>query len=204
MKKKLLIPLFILLTGCTLKYEVKFDDKVIKEKIIFNDIENVDQNLFYEQYALKNQLYQIELNNDNVQYLYNYNYNNFSQSLAIKSCFNEFKFIENNNHYSFDAKGFICIPYQKNDYEFYDYDKLEIKFVTNHKVIKNNADLIEGNNYYWYITKDNYDSKKIEFEFEKNLNKDRYILIYIFVFIIVISIVISLILKSKNSKNNKL
>lgn len=204
MKKKLIIPLLILLTGCTVKYEVKFDDNVINEKIIFNEVESSNQSLFYEQYALKNQLYQIELNNDNVQYLYNYNYNNFSQSLTIKSCFNEFEFVKNNNYYSFKANGFTCIPYQKNDYEFYNYDKLEIKFITNHKVIKNNADVVEGNNYYWYITKDNYNNKKIEFEFEKNKSNDEYILLYIFGIILIFGIVITLILKSKNKKNNKL
>lgn len=92
-------------------------------------------------------------------------------------------------------------------------DTVTVNIKTNHKVIKNNADEVKDNVYTWYITKDNYENKPIEFQFskeEKVSNYDNVIGKTILkVVIIIISIILVLGLAAlfifvKHKRSNKL
>ena len=78
---------------------------------------------------------------------------------------------------------------------------------TNHKVKQNNADEVDGYNYYWRINKGNYDDKNIYIM----LYKDKYVFNYegeaipyiigsIIIAILVLTVII--VLRKKSKKNN--
>lgn len=92
-------------------------------------------------------------------------------------------------------------------------DTVTVNIKTNHKVIKTNADEVNDNVYTWYITKDNYENKPIEFQFskeEKVTNYDNVIGKTIFkVVIVILGILlvvglIALFIFIKHKRSNKL
>lgn len=92
-------------------------------------------------------------------------------------------------------------------------DTVTVNIKTNHKVIKNNADEVKDNVYKWYITKDNYENKPIEFQFSKEETVSNYDNVIgktiLKIVIIIISIVlvlglIALFIFVKHKRSNKL
>ena len=59
-----------------------------------------------------------------------------------------------------------------NDIE--EFENIEVKVKTNHKVKEHNADKKKGHTYYWYINKDNYKNKPISIK----MHKDKYVFNY--------------------------
>lgn len=75
-------------------------------------------------------------------------------------------------------------------------DKVTVKIKTNHKVVKNNADEVKDGVYIWYITKDNFENKPIDFEFSKDeiiKSSDNEMTKAITVIMIVIGILLALV-----------
>lgn len=97
------------------------------------------------------------------------------------------------------SKGFMCYNY---------YEELEnvtIHITSKLKNISNNADYIDGENYYWYITPDNYGNKEIYFKYKKGENiKFPLELVLIIGSLFVILIITAIILVGKKNNNNKI
>ena len=97
--------------------------------------------------------------------------------------------------------------------QYKDLEEITVKIKTNHVVVKNNADEVDGETYIWHLTKDNALNKSIYFEFnkqEKVSNYDNEIGKLIFKIVIVIAVVAVVIgifilwLKIKQKRVNKL
>lgn len=96
-------------------------------------------------------------------------------------------------------------------------NNLTIKFKTNHEVIKNNADEIIDNTYYFYLNKSNYQNKKIILELSNEYNQNTpgflvldeegyfsvntLIIIYVILGVIGLTIGISIYIKVRKSNN---
>ena len=215
MKKKIIMLLSILLlTGCTVNYNLEIDDNILKEKITGTvtkeeskqnskatdistvySIINEDQKPVYN----KEELYQKELkesgNNINYTFKYNYNIEDFVNSTIINTYFENKEIEEIDNYYSIRLSGnFYCL-YSK---------KINIAVTSNLKVASNNADKIKDNAYIWTIDKNTTD---IELVVDKDTPYTKPIKrgisstfrIVCFIVLVVLSSLAYILYKKKNS-----
>lgn len=172
-KNILLTLLLILMTGCTVNYDLKFNEKTIEEKItIIPENETQKENTRYFEnrdfYAIidaNNELpYKKEKNKENnYEFKYEYNFDNFKNS-RFTTCYDAYTLTDENNIITFStSKIFKCMIYDYNEI-----DNLRINITTDYKVIDNNADEINGNVYTWNINKNNVSNKPIKFSYNKN------------------------------------
>ena len=89
-------------------------------------------------------------------------------------------------------------------------ENVTVNLNTKCNVENENSDNKNINKYTWYITKDNYKSKKINFDVEciqktekKEVNEKDTLIMFIILYILVISLII-LIVKILHYKNNKI
>jgi len=214
MKKILIIISLFLMTGCTAKYKLDIQGKVINETLELGvSKENIDDIKYFKNIYtndLKNlYIYNFDESTSILSYKYKYSFENYINSSALSSCFTTYNVINNSEYFLISTGGtFKCLPYQYSDSESYDYDEAEISITTNHKVITNNADKKEGNTYYWYINKDNSDSKTINFKISKDdLISKPYIGVEFIIFVLAILFacgIMTLVIINKNKKNNKI
>ena len=162
----LLIISCLLLTGCTVNYNLTIEDNKFTETIKGNvlneeikiDENQTDVNIFYDyiskdQPALNNNndlLYKKNLskNNNSLDYFYGFTYDEetINNSRILNNCFENFKFEEKENIYYFMTDGnFYC------DYT----EEININVTTKYKVTYNNATKIKDNTYIWVINNDN-------------------------------------------------
>lgn len=215
MKKKIIMLLSILLlTGCTVNYNLEIDDNILKEKITgtvtkeeskqnskATDISAIYSIINEEQKPIynKEELYQKELkeagNNINYTFKYNYNIEDFVNSTIINTCFENKEIEEIDNYYSIRLSGnFYCL-YSK---------KINIAVTSNLKVASNNADKIKDNTYIWTIDKNTTD---IELAVDKDTPYTKPIKrgisstfrIVCFIILIILSLITYLLYKKKNS-----
>lgn len=213
MKKNILLLLSILLlTGCTIDYNLE-----IKNNKIFEDIsgsvleeeyelkeEDTDVNLFYnllffDQTPVLNgtDVYNKNIENiDNgVKYNFKHTYkNDFDKSRVINSCFENVDIREEKDYYYVDLSGeFYCLYA----------DKINVNVKTKYAVINHNADNIKDNTYTWIIDKNN---KEIHAVISKNIinntsteSKPNYFRIIGFIVLIILSGITYFMYKKKNS-----
>lgn len=215
MKKKIIILLSILLlTGCTVNYNLEIDDNTLKEKITgtvikeeskqdskATDISTIYSIINEEQKPIynKEELYQKTLkdNGNNIDYTFSYNYTmkDFVNSTIINTCFENHEIEELDNYYSIRLSGnFYCL-YSK---------KVNISVTSNLEVASNNADKIKDNTYIWTIDKNNTD---IELVVDKNTPYTKPIKrgisstfrIVCFIVLVVLSLVVYILYRKKNS-----
>lgn len=154
----------LLLTGCTINYDLTINENSIDEKISgsvnkseyqLND-EDTSPNLFYTlingdvpALVVGDDLYKKDISEleDKLNYNYSYTYNNnFDKSRIINSCFENHIISETDKYYHIELSGkFYCL------YS----DKININVTSNYEVIDNNADKINGNKYVWTIDNSN-------------------------------------------------
>lgn len=154
----------LLLTGCTINYDLTINENSIDEKISgsvnkseyqLND-EDTSPNLFYTlinsdvpALVVGDDLYKKDISEleDKLNYNYSYTYNNnFDKSRIINSCFENRIISETDKYYHIKLSGkFYCL------YS----DKININVTSNYEVIDNNADKINGNKYVWTIDNSN-------------------------------------------------
>ena len=154
----------LLLTGCTINYDLTINENSIDEKISgsvnkseyqLND-EDTSPNLFYTlinsdvpALVVGDDLYKKYISEleDKLNYNYSYTYNNnFDKSRIINSCFENHIISETDKYYYIELSGkFYCL------YS----DKININVTSNYEVIDNNADKINGNKYVWTIDNSN-------------------------------------------------
>lgn len=216
----LIIPL--VLSGCTIEYNLEFNNKDLKEDINVylqgtdyqvNTINNLKG---IKPYAISSGLeqepYNISFNDSGNEFVSNYKYDftvdNFNKSHVFKTCYDAFSFTESEDYYLLStSKIFKCLIL---DFEVIDAYKIKIK--TNHKVLEHNADLVEKNTYIWNI--DNYNQvdaieKPILIKFSKEVSKfdsifnsNGFIVGVAILSIALIIGIIFLIAYIKNRKNN--
>ena len=215
MKNKIIILLsLLLLTGCTVNYNLEINKDTLNETITGTvtkeessqdsnatglstvySIINEDQKPVYN----KEELYQKELkesgNNINYTFKYNYNIEDFVNSTIINTCFENNEIEEIDNYYSVRLSGnFYCL-YSK---------KINIAVTSNLKVASNNADKIKDNTYIWTIDKNTTD---IELVVDKDTPYTKPIKrgisstfrIVCFIVLVVLSLLAYILYKKKNS-----
>lgn len=236
----ILVGIVFLLSGCNITYNLEINNQEFKEniKIVENNKEAWNLPLsvltveeFYEHY--KDKPIPISVNSpivsesneklNDVQYYKKKNLTS-EDSLGLsykydmtQSQFNDSFFI----HYAYNrflvgtVDDHIIISTGENFklYEQYNnLDKVTVNIKTNHKVIDNNADEINGDTYTWNITKRNASNKSIYLEIEKDQLVDNegnsflgvvIIIFFIIVGIIVVSILSYYYLKHKQRKSNE-
>ena len=213
MKKILIVVLILLIsTGCQVKYELEFADNKLNENINIQidnynqkDIDNVKN---YNAYAIYDNAYQIpyeveysEGKTFNASYKYTYNYDEFNHAMYIKTCFDAFSFITNDNTYILStSKGFKCMVLDYNKI-----DNIEIMINTNHQIIESNADVVKKGSLIWNIDNNNASEKSIYVKFgpvkELNFFEKNWlgILMLSSFVIIVLIIIISIVFISKEN-----
>lgn len=194
MKKIVLLISFLLLSGCTVNYDLSYFDNIYSEKsnVLLQENElcgeefcNYYVNSFY------NNNISIDINDDEEElaegvnldkYIFynkklldngmelNYNFTNrisYSHSKVIHYLFNNVKV---------NSSGIIANEIN-NIFETYrDLDEIVITFSTDKIISSTNSDKIINNKYYWYINKDNYLNKDIKIVFDKEANKNTEII----------------------------
>ena len=220
--KKILILVLLLLTGCNIKYELKFENETLeeiitvkfdkKEKNNFEELKNTDIYAIYGVYGreLYNFKYQNGIFSKTAKYSYQYNLDNFEYALYANRCFDAFSFITQDDNYILSTStGFNCMSLS-----YYFIDNISIVLQTNHIVIESNADEIKGNKLIWNIDTNNAKNKKLYVKFgkvkelnfyEKILkfivdNSVSFIAFGIMFIIISMSVIIIVIISKKNNE----
>ncbi len=174
MKKIMILVLsLIILTGCQIKYELKFEDENLIENINVelkkSDEKQIEDIKKYKAYSIFDntyqRLYKVNYNNGitnfTANYQYTYNFDEFRHALYIKSCFDAFSFVTNDDNYILStSQGFNCM--------FVDYNKVdnvEVVINTNHEIIESNADEIKNGKLIWNIDDNNAEEKSIYAKF---------------------------------------
>ena len=215
MKKIILILFVLLVTGCTTNYNLEISENSFKEsidiKINKNEIltepdpEGIEvddpitpflsskdpvfftnSNIYYNKIVQDlGEYYIVNMN-------YEYNPADFKNSNSLNMCFDNFKFNDEKNYYIHAYGTFYCL------YS----DNMTINIKTNNKVLKNNADSVDGNVYTWKIDNNNKNNVDIEFEVTKKVSyTDIFITILLAVIIISLIGFVIYILKNKKRSN---
>lgn len=191
------LSIMLLLTGCTIEYNVIIDDSFkVKEEILLLENNNILNSIANNQNKTVNKLLDIYIDNDedspdiidininkndiikkiydNTSGVYISNdYSSLSQynfSPYIYTLFEKVYVIEKNNNYIINISGFMydyIDNYLNNKLINFTNDKIVFRINIPYNVHENNADYILDNTYIWEITKNNYKDKEIILNFSK-------------------------------------
>lgn len=215
MKKILFILITcLLLTGCTVNYNLEINDNNFKETItgsVLNkeldtnnstSINNYSFLLSEEQpsfYKNENIFYNKTTNNaqDRIDFDYNYifNENNFNNSRIINECFDNHVYEYKDNKYYLVVSGKFNCNYS---------ETTNINITTDYNVTSNNAQKIKNNTYTWTINENNKDNIYFFITINKtnkssfNLSWNTFKTIGLIIIILLSSICIYFIKKDKN------
>lgn len=185
MKKIILLVISILfLTGCNVEYNLNISEDVFYENInIISETENEsniissylkpieafinspmhsesieklpDVEYYNSNKLINNGLYNLNLN-------YYFDINEFKNANIINHSVSIFKFTKKNNEYNLNTGARLKI------FDSYDINNLTIKITLDeyYEYVNSNADNIFNNEYTWYINKDNYKTRPINFSFK--------------------------------------
>lgn len=214
MKKFFLGISLLLLSGCTVNYNLEIKDNQIKESIIGEvskeDIsikeDDTSLNIYYsmiydEQMALidGNDVYvkDIKEENDILRYNYYYTYKgNYNKSRILNTCFKDPIIKETDELYYINIEGPFFCKYA---------DKINVNVTSNYAVIENNAQKVDGNTYTWII--DDEDNVNIYLTISKNADyvknssskKISMFRLIAFIILIILSGVAYFLYRKKNS-----
>ena len=211
-----LIIILLFISGCTTTYELEIDGDNLKEKITtyiydgdreadridsgedgnrLDAFINSDQYPFFETY---DHVYKKKVSKESdfekVVLTYDYEISDFENSNALYYCFESSKVTEKDESYNIKASGyFYCKYINKN---------IDIIINSKNKVIKHNADEVDGHNYIWHITKDNFKDTSINIEVAKKSNENYFlpIIVLLIIVIVVIGSIIYVFIKKKNNE----
>lgn len=214
MKRKLeLLFILILLSGCTVNYNVKFDGSTVYESIdgtvsnfeLLDDENRTDVNpyyyrLYFDQSPLiddDNVLYKKEIKDLDNEKSFNFSYtyfNNFSKSKIINYCFSEKVIDEDDSYYHIKLSGDFNCLYS---------DSVTINVTSDYKVFEHNADKVKGNTYTWIIDKNT--NADIDFGVSKIIKSDEkdvsYFKLIAFIIFIILSLITYFLYRKKESNN---
>lgn len=166
MKKTTILIMLLLLTGCSIEYNVDINDDIVEETItgyvidkeIGDGSKGTGLNIYYdllyeEQRALifGDDLYNKNIieENNKVKYNFSYTYDgNYKQSRILNNCYENVYFDEDEDNYYISLSGNFECMYS---------DKIDIVVTSENAIIDSNAKKIKGNKYIWTI-KDKEDS----------------------------------------------
>ena len=218
MKNKLflIIPLLILLSGCTVNYNLNIDKNSITENItgtvtneeITPEVEGrTDVNpkyyyLYLNDSALitdSNEKYTKEITdiNNGKSFKFNYTYKgNYDKSVVISNCFENHVVEETDTYYRIELSGKFSCLYS---------DKIDINVTSNYEVLDNNAKKVDGNKYTWTI--DNPDnvnilltvSKTVKYETPTKAKAFSTFQIVGLIVFVILTIITYILYKRKNS-----
>lgn len=188
----LLISFMLLLSGCTVNYNLTYENEVFSEEvnvvglkdsvydgisfsnIIDNYYNNVNLLVDYkiqpgdmseEEIIKEYETYEKNLINNNTSYGININYEYNKESKFSNS---QLVYAIFDNIVVTDSS--INVSDGKNIFNNYsNLEEVVITFKTDKKVLECNSDEVKDNIYYWYINKLNYDKKTIKINFDKNI-----------------------------------
>lgn len=215
MKKKIILILSLLvLSGCTVNYDLDYTEDgmietitgtVTKEEMKLNN-EDSGLNIYY---ALVNnpqkifidsdELYEKNIIENKKDYEYSvsnkYN-NNLDKSTIVNSCFKEFNIEDMDEYYRVHLGGkFYCLYA----------NKINVKVTSDTAVISSNADKVRDNTYTWVLDNEN---DSIDITFSKNIKyveptskSSGTFKIVCFVILIVLSIITYFLYKKKNNSD---
>lgn len=181
--KKIIISLAILLlmTGCSVNYDLEINDDFIHENINGNISknefdselgENTDLNIYYSLYSDQNALIDSdELYNKNISeedgkvfFTAKYDYHgNYKSSRVIDYCFEKHFVEETEKTYIIKLGGNFYCQYA---------DEINVNVTTDNYVINNNADEVDGNIYKWKLAEGSKNNNSIEMIVSKDLKKN--------------------------------
>lgn len=218
--------LFLLLTGCTVEYDVSYYDGIYNEesniKSTLNEYcgESLCKDLIYQFYTSnfsidyndseedlalgvnldKYTFYNKEYNNEFMKVKYSFDSLNYKYSSVVNKLFN--KFYVTNNY--IEASGI------KDIFSIYpNLTQIKIGFETDKNILESNHDELKNNKYYWYITKDNYKNRVINIKFdtsEVKMVEDGYFtwhfIKYFLMILLVIVLLSVIIIYEKVMKSN--
>ena len=215
MKKKIILILSLLvLSGCTVNYDLDYTEDgmietitgtVTKEEMKLNN-EDSGLNIYY---ALVNnpqkifidsdELYEKNIIENKKDYEYSvsnkYN-NNLDKSTIVNSCFKEFNIEDMDEYYRVHLGGKLYCLYA---------NKINVKVTSDTAVISSNADKVRGNTYTWVLDNEN---DSIDIAFSKNIKyveptskSSGTFKIVCFVILIVLSIITYFLYKKKNNSD---
>ena len=215
MKKKIILILSLLvLSGCTVNYDLDYTEDgmietitgtVTKEEMKLNN-EDSGLNIYY---ALVNnpqkifidsdELYEKNIIENKKDYEYSvsnkYN-NNLDKSTIVNSCFKEFNIEDMDEYYRIHLGGkFYCLYA----------DKINVKVTSDTAVISSNADKVRDNTYTWVLDNEN---DSIDITFSKNIKyveptrkSSGTFKIVCFIILIILSIITYFLYKKKNNSD---
>lgn len=200
MKQKImiLIVLCILLSGCTVNYNLNIKDSKITENIILNSNtkENYRDNSVCNNYKKisESNLVSINKNNvtiekDNLLKLNNVGYYNLKY-IKEDNCMLNASYTYNLSEYQMAYTTPLYLQNFEIDYiddnnysirgknflSFYSYSNLEeliVNITINDNVVYNTADNVNNNTYSWTINKENYDQKVVKIVVGEKLNENK-------------------------------
>lgn len=188
--KKILLMfiLILLLSGCSVEYNVSLENDSFKENgSLIEKKENKD-NLskngfsFEEQINYTYQSMHDVLNGQEMEktqsfelkkidtdkeigltYSNELKQNKYYLSPIIRQCYDNVSVKNSNNNIKISTGNYFkCFDY----YELL--NNVTVNFTTNYKVVNNNADEIKDNTYTWFINKNNFKDKEISIEIDKS------------------------------------
>lgn len=172
MKKIFLIIVSLFtLTGCSVEYNLEFNNEQLKENIKIgkfnskniNDFEYLEPQSIVDKELTSYYDFNYKNNELNLSYKY-FSIDDFRKSNVIYSCFDLAGFTTDDNYYYILTSGeFKCLSYNN-----YTANKVTINFTTNYKVISENSDYYNKNTYTWIFDKNNKSNKTIEIKLDKN------------------------------------
>ncbi len=216
-KKLLLLALPLLLTGCTVNYNLNITQSFFNENISINIkkpfdndalnlLKNTKNTVFEKEDVFYTSKYKETDDSFKIDYKYSYNSDEFKKAKILNWCYDNRKIVINQNKISITTEGeFKCF----NHYGKVQMDSAKINITTNELVVDSNADVIKDNTYTWIINKENYNNKPIHIEIERSsankslANNAREMTTYISI-ILVLLIIILINVVIKKTKNNSL
>ena len=188
--KKILLMfiLILLLSGCSVEYNVSLENDSFKESGSLiekkENKDNVSKNgfSFEEQINYTYQSMHDVLNGQEMEktqsfelkkidtdkeigltYSNELKQNKYYLSPIIRQCYDNVSVKNSNNNIKISTGNYFkCFDY----YELL--NNVTVNFTTNYKVVNNNADEIKDNTYTWFINKNNFKNKEISIEIDKS------------------------------------
>ena len=213
MKKRIILLLIIFfLSGCSVEYNIEFNDNNLTESINIGkfDASKIEDFEYLTPYAIVNEanqeFYKINYSNNILNLSYRYNTSNFQMSEAFNECYELSSFsYDEENYYILTSEEFKCLSYMG-----YTSDEVKINFKSNHKIISSNADYIEDNIHTWVSNNTNSKNKPINITISSdsdNSKNNKIVIPSVFILFIIASIVVGVtifLINSRGKRKNKI
>ena len=156
--------IMLLLTGCTVDYNIYVGNDVIEENINIYANTNKSGEVSFQKYYLENDIESFQVNGEryyyetktinngnktgtNLSFVYE-DYSAYSLSRIFNECFKKSSIASNDSNVYIKASDFICY-----DYNYNIVDDAVINLTTNLEVVEHNADIVNNGVYTWNIIK---------------------------------------------------